>query len=139
MGKGTNKLVPRASMHVYKKKFKLPIQFTKLNYWFSDSDPPRSLNLWKSYAKVIVSIRRAHHVDDSSWTMTPFHFQHSAVGGATDAFGSLYVYAKEPVSLSQVVNPISLRDLSGILDSKFQGPLAQLPFRCLTRSPRLFK
>ncbi len=130
---------PRASMHVYKKEFKLPIQFTKLNYWFSDSDPPRSLNLWKSYAKVIVSIRRARHVDDSSWTMTPFHFQHSAVGGATDASGSLYVYAKEPVSLSQVVNPISLRDLSGILDSKIPGTPCPAPLQVSNKEPKVIQ
>ncbi len=94
----------------------------KINAWFSDLDLPRSLDLWSTDAKVIVSSRRFRHVPDPRWKMTPHTFTHQGVGGVTDGCWTFFVYSRnsQPL-LPGASHTVGFRDMSSILDSHTSG------------------
>lgn len=65
---------------------------SKINTWFSDIDPPRSLALWASDAEFVVTSRRARHVNDPSWKNgTKENFPHSMWGRFRWGMGFLHL------------------------------------------------
>jgi hypothetical protein len=47
--------------------FRLSDMYSKIRFWFSDIDIPRSLRLWESEVNLLVTTHRARHVSDPSW------------------------------------------------------------------------
>jgi hypothetical protein len=76
--------------------------YAKIRNWFCDVEPPRSLCLWNSDAELIVTCRRARHVQDSSWRMKHLYLTHVDAGGATDGSWSLNVYHKGNLSFDDI-------------------------------------
>jgi hypothetical protein len=94
----------------------------KINAWFSEIDLPRSLDLWSSDAKVIVSSKKFRHVPDTSWKMSPHQFAHLGVGGVTDGTWTFFVYSRNSHSvLPSTTQIVNVRDMSSILETHTSG------------------
>jgi hypothetical protein len=113
-------LFPGAVVILFEAGLTLSGPLSKINIWFSDIDPPRSLALWASDAEFVVTSRRARHVNDPSWKMEPRKISHTQCGGASDGEWVFFVYSKGTQVLFPSV-PTSYRDMSSILDTRTAG------------------
>jgi hypothetical protein len=93
----------------------------KIEFWFSDYDPPRPLAVWESNASYVVTVRRARHVTNTEWRMEPLTISHLSVGGVTDGAWNLHVYHRGTSQDKTIINQIAPRDLGGVLDTLLEG------------------
>jgi hypothetical protein len=113
-------LFPDSMVILHETGLILPELLCKINIWFSDIDPPRSLALWTSDAQFVIMSRRARHVNDPLWKMEPRKIAHLQCGGATTGEWVFYLYSRGNATLPSSV-PTSYRDMSSILGIQTAG------------------
>jgi hypothetical protein len=133
----SRRLFPNAVVMDGTQGTKASLQFTKIDYWFSDIDPPRCLSLWESNTSYIVTARRVRHIPDSLWTMEPIVISHCALGGVTDGEWTCYIYSKASSPPRNKIGCCASMDLGGILDTMLDGRPCAVPSVTVIDPPRV--
>mmetsp|Transcript_8332 Transcript_8332/g.12121 ORF Transcript_8332/g.12121 Transcript_8332/m.12121 type:complete len:644 (-) Transcript_8332:24-1955(-) len=94
------------------------VELEKVDFVFTDIDPPSRVNLWSLARRAIVSSRRFRRTPQE-WREKTLTVRHSGCGGVTDAVVHVHIYTQEGEPGLDVSIPVTgLRDLSALLDTR---------------------
>jgi len=132
-----NNWFPNSTVLIVDDNFNPSIVQQGVSIWFSDIDPPRILQVWNSDALVIITQRRARHIQGREWCMRPITIMHAQCGGVTDGKWVLNLYYKASFTDFPLTEcAVSGRNLHSLLDSMSSGcPCTSPPKIDLTATP----
>jgi hypothetical protein len=99
---------PGAEVILHQAGFKISTSFYKIKLWLSEIDPPRAFCLWSSDASVVITSRRARHIQGNDWAMRSVDMDHILSGGATDGRWGFFVYTRHPSTFEPISAPSGL-------------------------------